>query len=61
MHSLEASSALFRPDEKVLLHLERRCSLLLQLPWMLLLVVLQVRLGCLLRDAEDAEVVLVAG
>ena len=61
MHPLEACTAPVRPDEKVLLHFERRCPFLLQLLWMLLLLVLQVELGCLLRGAEDAEVVVVAG
>ena len=74
MHSREACSAPVRPDEKVLLHFEGRCSLLLQLLWMLLvvcsllrqllrmllLVVLQVRLGSLLWSAEAAEAVVAA-
>ena len=63
MHSLEACLVIFpvRPDEKVLLHKERRCLLLLQLLRMLRLVVLQVSPGCLLWGAEAAEVGVVAG
>jgi hypothetical protein len=68
MHSLEAGRVVrpVRPDQKVLLHFRHHCrrwtwcSLLLQLLRMLLLVVLQVRLGCLLWGVAAAEVVVVA-
>ena len=63
-HSLVTGLGLVRLDEKVLLHGKQHLawrSLLFQLFWVLILVVLQVRLSCLLRGAEDAEVIVAAG
>jgi hypothetical protein len=68
-YTLETSRALVRPHEKVLLHWKQHwwwgswslLPLLLQLLRVIRLPVLQVRLSCLLRGAEGAEVVVVAG
>jgi hypothetical protein len=67
IHPLVTCLAHFRPDQKVMLHFRqhwrwrRWCSLPLQLLRMLRLVVAQVRLSCILRGAECAEVVDAAG
>jgi hypothetical protein len=45
----------------MLLHLERRCSLFLQLLRMLLVMVLQVRLSSLLGGTEGVKVVVATG
>jgi hypothetical protein len=63
INTLEAGPISVRPHEKVLLHLNRWCSLRLQLlrVAMRFLMVLQVRLTCLLWGAEGAKVVVAAG